>query len=297
MSVAVTEEPWRELEDPAPRGSVFSEDVALSSAAVRVYRGVVVCVWLGILWKLRYFAELPTIYQLRPLADAFFPAWARSSHILVAAYVTVAVSCGSVFFTRRKSHLFIQAGAATGGLWLLLIHQGSYNDVTFLTAFWASVWCLWFLHRAGVDDDATLFRKAAWLANLILAMILLAGAVGKWTAEYWSGQVLFEIYFRDRDFWLFNFLRALLAEPELRQLACWYSRLVICTETLAFVGLWILPRRWGALLATGVFVAIALCSNLLLFSVVLGPIGLASVGVREFFETPAESAGQAATAA
>ena len=52
-----------------------------------------------------------------------------------------------------------------------------------------------------------LIRRAAFLSRLIISLILLGGAAGKWTPEYWSGEVLFDIYFVDRDFWFFNYLR------------------------------------------------------------------------------------------
>ena len=62
-------------------------------------------------------------------------------------------------------------------------------------------------HRR-IEDQADLLRRARVLSRLIISVILLGGAPGKWTAEYWSGEVFYDIYFRDRDFWVFNLLRA-----------------------------------------------------------------------------------------
>ena len=72
-------------------------------------------------------------------------------------------------------------------------------------------------------------------------MILLGGAVGKWTAEYWSGEVFYDIYFRDRDFWVFNLIRENFEAETTREIATWYSRNIIVIETVAGLGLWLLP--------------------------------------------------------
>lgn len=261
----------------------------MSERACVIYRTVLVMMLAGLLWKVAYFWQFLEVYRQMPLEDAFFPVWARSCLVLGAAYASVVIASGVSLVTRKTELLLVMAGISCGSLLVLNVHQGSYNDMTFLTAFWASIWSVWFVYRAGVDTDRDLVPKAAWLANLILAMILLGGGIGKWTSEYWSGQVLFEIYFRDRDFWLFNGLREVFSTAELREVARWYSRLVVVMETGCFAALWLLPRRWGALLALCVFGSIALLSNWFLFSVVLSTMGLATVGLHDRPEVEGES--------
>ena len=130
----------------------------------------------------------------------------------------------------------------------------------------------------GVDEPSFSLRRGAFLARAIGSMILFAGAVGKWTPEYWSGEVFYDIYFVDRDFWTFNWLRERYDEETLRWLAKWYSRKVIAIETLGGVGMWLLPPKWAAALGIVVFTSIALLSNFLLFSVLWCLIGLSAVG-------------------
>ncbi|MEM9588783.1 MAG: hypothetical protein AAGA03_15985, partial [Planctomycetota bacterium] len=153
------------------------------------------------------------------------------------------------------------------------------NDMTFITTWWACAWSTWFGSRIGVDSETILLTKAARLSRVILSVVLFGGAVGKWTPEYWSGEVFYEIYFRDRDFWCFNWLRGNVDPDSLRDIATWYSRKVVIIETLAGISLWILPARWAAIIGMLIFTSIALFSNFLLFSVLTCLIGLASVGL------------------
>jgi hypothetical protein len=164
------------------------------------------------------------------------------------------------------------------GATILCLHQASYNDMTFVTAWWTGVWALWYVHHLEDDDREGMLRRAALLSRLIISVILLGGAAGKWTAEYWSGEVFYDIYFRDRDFWVFNLLRENFESDTLREIATWYSRNVIVVETVAGLGLWLLPPRWAASVAVILLSSIALLSNFLLFSVLFSLIGLAAVG-------------------
>ncbi len=150
--------------------------------------------------------------------------------------------------------------------------------MTFVTAWWTSLWAVWYVHHMEDEDQASLLRRAAFLSRLIISVILLGGAAGKWTAEYWSGEVFYDIYFRDRDFWVFNLLRANFEPDALREIAMWYSRQVIVLETVAGLGLWLLPPRWAAAAGVILLTSIACFSNFLLFSVLISLIGLAAVG-------------------
>jgi hypothetical protein len=163
-------------------------------------------------------------------------------------------------------------------LTVMCVHQGSYNDMTFVTAWWTALWSLWFVHRMEKDDESTLLRKGAFLSRLIISVILLGGGLGKWTGEYWSGEVFYDIYFRDRDYWVFNLLRSWFEPETLRVMSTWYSRQVVVIETLAGVSLWLLPPRWAAAIGVVVLTMIAVLSNTLLFSVLTCLIALAAVG-------------------
>jgi hypothetical protein len=232
---------------------------------------------LAIVWKCGYFLRFDEIYRLIPLADDFFPDWLRSLGTLRIALVGSILSVTLNMFTSNQLVRRLCCVTTLIGMSVLCIHQGSYNDATFTTAWWTSVWAMWFVYRIPFADKIT-FGRAAFLSRLIISMILLGGAVGKWTPEYWSGEVFFEIYYRSRDFWFFNLLRNNFDADTLREIATWYSRMVIAVETLSGFGLWLLPPRWAAGAAVLLLSGIAIFSNFYLFSVMFSLIGLAAVG-------------------
>ena len=105
--------------------------------------------------------------------------------------------------------------------------------MTFVTAWWTALWSVWFVHHLRDGDQEGMLRRAAFLSRLILSVILLGGASGKWTPEYWTGDVLYDIYFRDRDFWLFNLLRENFDPARLREIATWQDVDYTCEELRA----------------------------------------------------------------
>jgi hypothetical protein len=240
---------------------------------------------LALLWKLPFFIESAGIYLSIPLHQSFFPVFFSAAAVVIVAYLASVVGISYLWLTESDSGRRRGAWAVVGALTILILHQGTYNDMTFTTGWWAAVWSAWFAGRIN-ENDTELLDRGARLSRTILSVILLGGAVGKWTAEYWSGQVLYEIYFVDRDFWVYNLIRSTLAPETVREIATWYSRKVIIVETVCGFGLWILPPRIAAAVGMLVFASIALSSNFYLFSVVLSLIALAAVG---WFVPPRQS--------
>lgn len=252
------------------------------------YRMVAFAMLTALMWKWSFFRGVDAVYANYPVVDNFFPAWLQSIWTLRVSFLGAvsAIAIGSItpnHTTRLRCAVLAFVGAT-----VLVAHQGSHNDMTFATAWWASLWSIWLAfrlhHLADLDErlkepaQRVLMTRSALLSRLILSMILLGGAVGKWTSEYWSGQVFYEIYFADRDYWVFNWLRETFDEQALRQIATWYSRKVVVMETIAGFGLWLLPARYAAAAGVVIFTSIALLSNFLLFSVLLTLVGLAAVG-------------------
>jgi hypothetical protein len=251
----------------------------LTPHAAGIYRVVTGFMLMALLWKLPGFLFFYQVYAQTPIVDDFFPSLLRSNATLGIAYITPILLGGFVFNSRSRRVLLVHALLTLLSMSVLCIHQGSYNDVSFMTAWWTALWLCWYAVAAKNTEERVLHERGARLALAILAMILLGGGVGKWTSEYWSGKVLYDIYFVDRDFWVFNILRSWFAADTLEVISMGYSRLVIVLETGCFVALWWLPRRWASALAIVVFVSIACFSNWYLFSVLFSPIGLAVVGL------------------
>lgn len=255
------------------------EDIqAGTGPVVAAYLLVQVGVFVGLVWKWWYFYLADQVYHAWPLADSFFPAWFQSAESVRWAYL---IAVGSIVLGvagMLASIRMVCAAAQVLALAFLLVHQASYNDMTFATSLWASVWVFWFTTRMNRDEPSTLMRRAAFLSRSIASMILLGGAVGKWTPEYWSGEVFYDIYFLERDYWVFNYLREQYDAESLRTIATWYSRKVIALETFFGFTLWLFPPKVAAALGVWIFFSIALLSNHLLYSVLASMIGLSAVG-------------------
>ena len=244
-----------------------------------VHRIVQIGLFVGLIWKWSFFVEADEIYRTIPVNDPFFPKFFESIWTLRIAYLgSLAAICGSFFFANYALRRLL-GFSTVAGLTILCLHQGSYNDATFTTSWWTSLWSLWFVKYVHLDCRESDLRRPAFLSRVIISMILLGGAVGKWTAEYWSGEVLYQIYFVEREFWVFNLLRDNFDAESLQAIATWYSRKVVVVETVCGLGLWLLPPRWAAIAGITVLTSIAVFSNWLLFSVLMSLIALASVGL------------------
>lgn len=252
--------------------------IAVKDRSLPAFRLVVGATLLALLWKVMFFVVISGVYFRMPLRQRLFPAFFESPMTFAVSYTSVVMALTGLLLVRSGRWRRRGAWAALVAVSILCVHQGSYNDATFTTAWWTLLWSAWFAGRMG-QRDHTLLERGARLSRTIIAMILLGGAVGKWTSEYWSGQVLYEIYCIDRDFWLFNLLRANVDSSTLRETATWYSRGVIVVESVCGLVLWALPVRVAALLAMSVLGGMVLFSNFYLVSVLLSLAGLASVGL------------------
>ncbi|WP_233215766.1 hypothetical protein [Rhodopirellula bahusiensis] len=233
---------------------------------------------LGLFWKWTFFLLADRIYEAIPIQHDFFPAWLQSATVLRVAFLTAGISVVAAWITEQRFPRCFAAAVTWSAATVMLCHQGSYNDVTFVTFWWCSLWAFWYTTRLEIDVPEELSRKAGRLSRVIVSVVLLGGASGKWTAEYWSGDVLWEIYFLDRDFWVFNLLRSNFDTETLRSIATIYSRKVVLVETVAGLVVWLLPARWAAIIGAVVFTSIALFSNFMLFSVLSPLIGLSLAG-------------------
>lgn len=263
----------------------FAKSCERLSTPMILNRIVIAAILVSLLWKISYFVLAFSIYFEYPLRDEFFPGWLSSGYVSLGAYSLAVISCLVSLFSASHRTAFYCSLLLAMSLYLQCIHQHSYNDVTFLTCFWSAVWSLWFTSRIGRDDQRTLLEKGAFIAHLILSTVFLGGAMGKLTPGYWSGEVFYNIYFANRDFWVFNLLREQFSDESLLAISCWYTRFVICAEfSCAF--LWAMPQRLASWLAILTCCGICLLSNVLLLSVLACLMGLAVIGLHQEPEQP-----------
>ena len=234
---------------------------------------------VSLLWKASFFFWLSSMHLKFPLEDPFFPWPLQRLETVQIAYLLASLSSFFVVFAQTQRNIFRLSLLNFVALAVLSIHQMSFNDVTFMCCGWSALWCVWMATRLH-EPFESLFERAAWLAHLILSMVFLGAATGKLTSGYWDGTVLYEIYFRNRDFWTFNILRSCFADESLPAVAMWYSRLVMGAEWFCSF-LWLMPRKTASIAAISVLCTIALMNNFSLFSVVTCLIGLALVGLHK----------------
>jgi hypothetical protein len=176
------------------------------------------------------------------VVDDFFPAALSSPLCLVVLYVAPVPLGLWVLVRPRIGHLrvfsLILAACAAG----LALHPRTFAIQVFTTVFWTALWLTWAaanLHRA---DSRVVLRKACFLAQVIVSLIFLGAAAGKWTDEYWSGQVLHTLMFVYQETSFYPLLREHLSETELVLLAGWYSKAVVVGETIFAASFMVPPR-------------------------------------------------------
>ena len=240
---------------------------------------VLVGILISLTLKVAAFVMFDRMNETLPIIDTFFPVFFRTQLVARVAYLLACSGCLIALFSQQQKHLIAATILMLVNLVLLTIHQSAFNDVTFMCCSWASMWCVWIATRLN-EPFVSLFPRAVFLSHVILSLVFLGGAVGKVTEGYWSGQVLYDIYFEKRDFWFYNMFRAALSVEQLREAATWHSRMVIIGEFVCCF-LWLMPPRWASILAILILCGIALTNNFLLFSVVTCLIGLAIVGLHQ----------------
>ena len=252
--------------------------MASRARMVALHCVVQIGILLTLVWKWKYFLWSDEIHYALTLSSPFFPDFLESAAVVRYAFLgcIVAIVINIVSWNQFLCKVCNYTTLAL--LSILLIHEASYNDATFTTAWWACLWSIWYVHRMNDPDRNFTLWRGAFLSRVIISMILLGGAVGKWTPEYWNGDVFFDIYFVDRDYWVFNLLRENFEPETLRTIATWYSRKVILIESLCGMGLWLLPTKWAAAIGFVLLTSIALFSNFYLFSVMFALMGLALAG-------------------
>ena len=272
-----------------PTGPVDPLTRAVRCAAA----GLLLSLWWKYEWLWAGLRDGPRL----SLHDPFFPAWLRSTGTAAAAFAAATAGFAAVLLRPGTKVSVAGAFAGVAACGTLTLHQAYYNDATYTTCFWVAAWTLWAtrrLGRLGVAAPAlreAAHRRSARLAQSLVALMFLGGAAGKLTPGYWSGAVLYDIYFVDRDFWCFNLLRAYLSPEALRRLATYYARAVVVTELLAVPALLWLPARAAATLGIVLVTGVVVCSNFYLGSVMACLAGMLAGGLWVTGPPPQQAAG------
>ncbi len=209
-------------------------------------------------------------YLLFPATYALFPKFFLNPEVSAISYFLPLVSLAALCFPRRSIFCFTSILLVICSA-ILLLHINTYNDATFVTAFWVSLWLLWFSTQMDRTDESVRIHGRK-LAQGIVGVIFLGGLVGKLTSGYWNGEVIYNIFFVTQE----SPISAMLSTcPEnLRPLAAIIiSRLIIVGEAVMALAL-ILPYRIVVWLAAVMFGVMTLFSTWRILSVHGSVIGM-----------------------
>ena len=238
----------------------------------RIIRTVIAFWFLG--WFIKAYFLVPYIFgevTHYPVLNSFFPDFFRHPLPLQLFYL-FPVAGFVLIFRRAPFYYGLTAISMAVSSAILLLHQDTHNDATFLTSFWVAVWLMWFVSQMHKAEDAVLVHARS-LALCVIAFIFWGGFVGKLTPEYWDGTVFSNIYMSQEPTLLNKWVRANLSEAAIRSGFVWISRAVILAEGfLALAPLW--PFRLVRVLGVVFMLGISLFTTWRIFSVLFCLIGL-----------------------
>lgn len=235
-------------------------------------------------WLAGWFFKIPFLIPFLgkicfevPLNHPLFPSFFENPLVSWGAYLLPIFGFLAVIVPRFKKvrvlvgFLFVICSA------LLTFHINTYNDATFVTSFWAGLWILWYAVSFEAPADI-LQKQEAFLAKGVVSLVFLGGFVGKLTGEYWSGEILYHIYFLQKENFFYPGLREHLSPDQLQLTALYFSRLVVIMEGVMSVG-FLFPSRFSFIFSIFIMTGIVLGSVLQLFSVMGCLIGLCLAGL------------------
>ena len=206
-----------------------------------------------------------------PIIHPLFPEFFRSPTVAQLAYFLPWVGFLALLSEGKRSLIATSCLFVLASL-VLMCHSDTYNDATFVTSFWSGLWLLWF--AVNLDrTDGNLRLHACALAQSMIGIIFLGGAVGKFTPEYWNGTIIYNVFFFQGQDGLARDIIHHLSIGQQKVWAMYFSRMIIFTEGfLVLSPLW--PTRFIATIGPIFILAITFFSTWRILSVVACLIGL-----------------------
>lgn len=240
---------------------------------IRVLRWTMVFWLAGWFVRTFYFINYLFVYIVRyPVHFDFFPEFLQSPDVSIGIYFFPLLAVPAVLRPtpcRLITSSIILVVSSLVSLW----HIDTYNDATYVTCFWVSLWMTWVAFNLKRDDPG--FRwQACFLAQLIVGMIFLGGAVGKMTPEYLSGEVWVNMFLKQKHYVFGIWIAQVFGSEQIGLFSQILSRGMIFGELL--IGLMpLFPYRAGTIGASLLMlVMMPLTNTWMIFSVVGCLIGM-----------------------
>ncbi|MCH2205524.1 MAG: hypothetical protein MK132_06620 [Lentisphaerales bacterium] len=164
----------------------------------------------------------------------FFPDVFVSPYICCFFYYLPLVTLPILLLRNSLSHRSVSIVTAlifTLSSFVLMQHQSTYNDATFVVSFWVASWLFWYALNIQADESF-LKKHARRLGKVIISVIFLGGFIGKCTSEWWSGTALFGIYENFFNHWPFTWLKSEFSREAQQYTLGVLSKVLICVELI-----------------------------------------------------------------
>jgi hypothetical protein len=241
----------------------------------RVFR-IAVFFWL-LGWYLKSYFYVPYVFAVIDgswgptyIENTFFPSFLRNPQVLQFFYIlplSVFITFFNVpLFWFRLCSCFLVVSSG-----VFLYHQETYNDATFVTSLWTSLWLLWLSCNLNNTQEAR--RHGPKLAMGIVSVMFMAGFTGKLTPGYFEGEVVYNIFFMQKPQGVFLWLREILDPTQLHVLSVWISWGIILAEAFLATA-FLFPFSWMSIIAPGVMVGVTVFCTWKILSVLSSLIGL-----------------------
>jgi hypothetical protein len=244
----------------------------------RAYRVVAASFVVAILWDFRFWIETYRSHVTWGLLDSFFPQWMQLPRVYGFLFLLLTVlSSVAVVWPNRNvvlGHSIVTPAIALA----LLISPFMFARQLLVFILWGSVWLIWVSFCVGRKDFARSKRIGGLLPLVIVSFVFLGGFVGKLTADYWSGEAMYHLFFAIQDDAKFATLRETLLPMELSRVATWYSRVAILGE-MCIAGAMLLPLRMGLPLALLMVIGMWIVSPVGIINALAAAVGLLFAGV------------------
>jgi len=196
------------------------------------YRAALACVLLAWLWNscslLRWYVAMRGSARV---VDHYFPsAFAEPRYLLWAYGGPIVLGAVAFIAPARRIRILHAIALVCGSAWILL-QQATHATQFANTSLWLGLWLLWYGQRHDLQEAAHR-RKAAVLAQLIIGVIFLGAAVGKWTNGYWSGAVFYDLLFAHEPYPQYVWISDHFEPAQVKEISTWYSRAVVIGESV-----------------------------------------------------------------
>jgi len=239
---------------------------------------IILIAWL-IGWFIKWIFFDPYLLahiQKFPVYHDLFPYFFQSKLVVQTCYLLPLIVIPSIVYP-TKARLIAASLLLVICSAILLTHIDTYNDATFVTSFWVSLWGLWFcfnIHR----EDQSFYQQGCVLAQLLVGMVFLGGLVGKLTNEYFTGEAIYKIFLANSYYWPHTWITDTFSLAQVRVISLCLSWVIIASEL--FLSLTpVLPIRLIFTVGPVLLLGFTLTNTWMILSVVSCLIGLMMAGL------------------